>query len=747
MLRPHLTATVDKKQDTTMEIVGYSDRFSVRPGQTIRFMVSSTTSTYRAEIVRLRHTDANPQGPGFKTEALRTSVDGSYPGRRQSIHSGSYVQVPHDPVFNCLDGFSLEAWIYPTTPDQGPQGILTRFCGKTGYGLFIDADGALALWVGDGERVEKISSDGKLKAAKWYFVAASYDSATGAISISAREQTCWPGIDIKVRKTIDAIDLTDINSDFLIAACRDWSAADRLVTHHFNGKVDNPRLYQRAFSSPDEYSTEFLVADWDFAQNIDSDIVSDTSINRLDGRIINLPTRAVTGHNWTGDESDYKVVPDQYGAIHFHDDDLENANWELGFEWSPPDDIPSGVYAAHLQTADDEDYLPFIVVPRTARARIAFLAPTLSYLIYANQRFIDPIRAALNLGANDDTTPQNLYMHEQRLLSTYDLHSDGSGTCYSSRLRPILNFRPLYRMPSRSLAANWPRLLNADLHLLDWLDEKGFAYDVITDDELHHEGSALLEPYQVVLTGTHPEYWTTQMLAGLESYQAGGGRLMYLGGNGFYWIASFDPLRPHIAEVRRWRGSRAWEAAPGECYHSTTGEMGGLWRFRNRAPQKMVGVGFTAQGGGRNRPYQRHPESFDPRAAFIFEGIDAEELIGDFPALVLEHGAGGFEIDRADCALGTPEHALVLASATDFTDRYQVAIEDQLVSTPNTGGSQTPLVRSDMVYFEGPKGGAVFSVGSISWCSCLSYNGADNTVSRITENVLRHFSADNPERT
>ena len=338
-------------------------------------------------------------------------------------------------------------------------------------------------------------------------------------------------------------------------------------------------------------------------------------------------------------------------------------------------------------------------------------------------------------------------MHEQRLLSTYDLHSDGSGTCYSSRLRPILNFRPLYRMPSRSLAANWPRLLNADLHLLDWLDEKGFAYDVITDDELHHEGSALLEPYQAVLTGTHPEYWTAQMLTGLESYQAGGGRLMYLGGNGFYWIASFDPLRPHIAEVRRWRGSRAWEAAPGECYHSTTGEMGGLWRFRNRAPQKMVGVGFTAQGGGRNRPYQRHPESFDPRVAFIFEGIDAGELIGDFPALVLEHGAGGFEIDRADCALGTPEHALVLASATDFTDRYQVAIEDQLVSTPNTGGSQTPLVRSDMVYFEGPKGGAVFSVGSISWCSCLSYNGADNTVSRITENVLRHFAADNPERT
>jgi len=337
-------------------------------------------------------------------------------------------------------------------------------------------------------------------------------------------------------------------------------------------------------------------------------------------------------------------------------------------------------------------------------------------------------------------------MQDQRLLSCYDLHSDGTGVCYSSRLRPILNFRPLYRMPSRSLAAFWPRLLNADLHLLDWLDARGFDYDVITDDELHREGSALLAPYQVVLSGTHPEYWTAQMLKGMESYQASGGRLMYLGGNGFYWIASFDPQRPHIAEVRRWRGSRAWEAAPGECYHSTTGEMGGLWRYRNRAPQKMVGIGFTSQGGGRNRPYKRQPDSFDPRAAFIFAGIGAEELIGDFPALVLEHGAGGFEIDRVDRALGTPDHVLLLASAEGFTDLYQVAIEDQLVSAPNTGGSQNSMVRSDMVYCAGPEGGAVFSVGSISWCSCLSYNGGDNNVARITENVLRHFAADDPER-
>ncbi|MCH7878914.1 MAG: N,N-dimethylformamidase, partial [candidate division Zixibacteria bacterium] len=271
-----------------------------------------------------------------------------------------------------------------------------------------------------------------------------------------------------------------------------------------------------------------------FARDIGSAQISDLGQHRLHGHTVNLPTRAVTGHNWTGDEADFKVARAQYGAIHFHDDDLEDAGREVDFEWTPPDDWPSGLYAAHLSAGDDAspdaatDYLPFIVTPKTPRAPIAFLGPTLTCQVCANQRFIDPIRASLGLRESGDTTPQDQYMQDHRLLSCYDLHSDDTGVCYASRLRPMLNIRPGYRMPSRSLAATWPRWLNADLHLLDWLDTKDFDYDVITDDQLHHQGSELLSSYRVILTGTHPEYWTAPMLEGMESYQADGGRLMYL---------------------------------------------------------------------------------------------------------------------------------------------------------------------------------------------------------------------------
>ena len=54
------------------KIVGYADRISVAPGERIRFMVSCEpeVSSYRAEIVRLLSGDTQPDGPGYRDEAV-----------------------------------------------------------------------------------------------------------------------------------------------------------------------------------------------------------------------------------------------------------------------------------------------------------------------------------------------------------------------------------------------------------------------------------------------------------------------------------------------------------------------------------------------------------------------------------------------------------------------------------------------------------------------------------------------------
>ena len=104
-------------------------------------------------------------------------------------------------------------------------------------------------------------------------------------------------------------------------------------------------------------------------------------------------------------------------------------------------------------------------------------------------------------------------------------------------------------------------------------------------------------------------------------------------------------------------------------------------------------------------------------------------------------GAAGFEIDRADKKLGTPANAKLIASAQDFSDAYQHVVEEVVAMNPDEGGTKSDLVRSDIVYLKKLNGGAVFSVGSISWCGSLSYNNYDNDISIMTENVLRKFSS------
>ena len=128
------------------------------------------------------------------------------------------------------------------------------------------------------------------------------------------------------------------------------------------------------------------------------------------------------------------------------------------------------------------------------------------------------------------------------------------GVAYSSRLRPVQNFRPSGRQ--------WN--FNIDLFIVDWLERLGGDYDVITEEDLHREGLDLLKPYRVVLTGCHPEYDSVEMLDALQAYLRRGGRFMYMGGNGFYWKIAHHPTRSGVIEVRRAEGGvRAWAAEPG----------------------------------------------------------------------------------------------------------------------------------------------------------------------------------------
>ena len=740
-----------------MKITGYSDKISARPGETIKFMVNCELPTYQAEIVRIICGDTNPAGPGVKEKVTDTPVNKTYKGRKQIIESGAYLTVPNHPLLEELQSFTFQAMIWPTTPGNGKQVIAAKFRDrdKAGFALIITADGSLALVLGDGRGTEELITTKKpLLAREWYFVAASYDAKTQEVILYQEPVVNYPLANdaAEVRTKAKTKNLASNQSPLLLAAYRTGAGKGKL-DGKYNGKIDSPRLANRALNRtemevlkgsifPPHLMTS-VVAAWDFSRDIPSTRVSDISPNLLHGAVVNLPARGMKGHNWTGEFMNWQQHPQHYGAIHFHDDDVYDAGWEVDFALTIPASMKSGLYAARLRSGEEEEYIPFVIRPLPGKEKkIAFLLPTASYLAYANEHMAFNAAGLVEVVAGRLPTldRNSLFLNEHREygLSCYDSHSDGSGVCYSSRLRPILNMRPKH---ISALGGHGSSLwqFNADTHITDWLEAMKYEFDVITDEDLHYYGYELLKPYTVILSSTHPEYHSKQMWDAMMAYERGGGRLMYMGANGWYWRIAFHSELPGVMEVRRNEGGiRTWAAEPGEYYHSFTGEYGGLWRRQGRPPQMIVGTGFTAQGFDISAPYTRLPDSFHPRAAFIFEGIGKDEVIGDFG--LIGGGAAGLEIDRADRMLGTPPHALVLATSMGkHTDVYLVVCEELLSTYPGLGGTENELVRADMVFHETPNGGALWASSSIAWAGGLSHNKYKNNVSRITKNVLDRF--------
>ncbi len=734
------------------KVIGYTNAWSVMPGDELEVKVSTYgPRSYRADLVRVICGDDEPAHGIYREEEIAAPFAGEYPGRTQQMRAGSCVVVPADAVLGGLESFTVQVWVLPTTPHDGEQGLIASWdeASGSGFALVIDGNGAAALRVGNGAgALDVVACGAPLAARRWHLVAASYDAVTRRIDLYQD----FIGSPFEASSSASASGeaaFRAASAPLLMAALPDPDAvADNGARCHFNGKLDRPRLTGRVLSRSESTALAWdaeprereraLIAAWDFSRDIGSQRVTDTSFNGLHGQAVNLPSRAVKGFNWSGNEQNWRHAPQQYGAIHFHDDDHYDAGWETDFSYVIPADLRSGVYAVRLRADGDEWYVTFFVRPPrgTTTSKLAFLASTATYMAYSNYRWQlheHFAEAAEAYWTTLDKGDAFLQEHPEFGLSTYDHHWDGSGVRYASRLRPVINMAP--KTPLWSF--------NPDTHILGWLEHAGIDYDVITDEDLHHEGVALLERYRAVVTGTHPEYYTTPMWDGLRAYIARGGRLAYLGGNGFIWRCAFSEEMPGVLELRRAEdGIRYRDEEPGEYYLEFTGEYGGLWRRLGMAPQALVGVGTVAVGFDKSGWYRRTPASFDQRTAFIFEGIGDDEVIGDFG--ILGGGASGSEIDAVDPMLGTPPHTLVVARSEGHSANTYLVPDETGFHHSAMDGTHNPKVRADMTFFETPAGGAVFSVGSIAWGGSLPHNGYDNNVARVSQNVLRRFLAPAP---
>lgn len=661
-------------------------------------------------------------------------------GRYQVAQPGSYALVKDlsglEPDGGLRINLKFQLYMIPCPHEQVIVSALNRV-ERRGIEVALDSSGQILVRVGCGDRIFDLETGLFVSIRTWYRLDVEALECTVSCALEALPHFAEARADKAEVEMKISTDFGSAQSTDLVIAARylQQQGNDSKVemTGHFNGRVEEVKIQ----SSGNNGSP---IAHYDFSLEMSSNRIVDTSPRAQHGMLINAPTRAVTGHDWDGVHVDWTKATYGYGAIHFHEDDLDDALWETDFVVTVPNGARSGAYAVEVNAVDNPhitDSIVFFVRPETrSTADVLLILPTFTYLAYANERMYDTSRSShLKVPSSgfERRVDKNFRRMESRHdlgISHYDVHSDNSGTVFSSSKRPILNVRPDYF----HWAFDRPREFSADLAMIGFLEKLALSYDVCTDHDVHAQGVSLFIPYRVLITGGHPEYHTLQCYSAWIKAAQLGKSLLNFGGNGFYWIASVHGESDHRLEVRRGdQGVRTHQQPAGERYFSSNGAQGGLWRSRGLPANVLRGVGCCGEGLGPGVPYRKTKQAGSPSWSWVFAGTESQDIFGQNG---FGGGASGDEIDRFDVENGSPAETIVLATSTGHPDEFGLFPEDSGFPMIDTLGTQTDKIRSDLTVYRNAGGGLVFAVGSINWYSSVAWNGYENEVAVITRNII-----------
>jgi hypothetical protein len=359
----------------------------------------------------------------------------------------------------------------------------------------------------------------------------------------------------------------------------------------------------------------------------------------------------------------------------------------------------TGLYYLHLESASGEFFtFPWVVAPREPSAPTAVLMATNNWNAYnsfgGRSNYIHPHRL-----------PERPTMNARLELDRYRPGYDGYDHPNDAYM-PLSFQRPTpFNHVPRDTEVTDPirgrqesHTAPAEWRLLGWLEREGFAHDVWSEAQLHF-GQLDLDAYKVLIISGHPEYWSPEMYWRLKSWVfERGGRLMYLGGNGICGAVEFldEGTLRHLNHV-------------GDEAHPERGAS----RFAQHAesPARLLGVEFDDRGIMTAAPYRVVDAD---HWVFAGSGLRNGDLFGQVSQQERIHGgASGHETDKIS-PTDSPAGIEHLAKGTN----------------PDEGGA-------DIITFESPSGGRVFSSGSITYIASLL---VDEPLSRVTANVITRFT-------
>jgi hypothetical protein len=294
----------------------------------------------------------------------------------------------------------------------------------------------------------------------------------------------------------------------------------------------------------------------------------------------------------------------------------------------------------------------------------------------------------------------------------------------------------------------YSHLARADRWPQTWLEAEGYDYDVISDVDLHRD-PAVLRGYKTFVVVGHNEYWSREMVRGVENYLRDNGNLLVLSGNTMGWRVSFNDDCT-VMECRKvdCPGFQMTPTHRGEAWHSHDGQRGGAMRECGLPGTRVIGLDII----GWNTP--SNPKNFGP---YVVE--DASHFLFTTPEKSgLKNGdkfgwadgampmANGHEMDIRSSTFAalqedpSPEGGVVPQDAPGI-----VRLANGILPWAEGGSPMDYFFRKikpkteqggEMIYWQRPDGGRVFNAGAIGSGWVLH---CDERWAAVMRNVLAHF--------
>ena len=383
---------------SSSHIIGYVDPLVSSPGGQLAVKASCSKSTFSSKVLRLGPGFEHPEAPPVHHTLIEAIPPQTHSGKLQFTRLGSFARIQSwkGPSLEYADSLAVEFWCQATLPQgAGHEQFLFSSldnAASSGFAGLIDEAGNLCVRLGGPKDVQEVRFPTKLERYQWYHLRFIIDRPTRKIRLRVEAK----GKDIGeasslVEEKQGVSEAPQIASTlpFIIASdSRDCqTASSPIQSGSFNGKIDAFKVEATASGS------SIVLLDLDFSLLMSTDSIQDVSSNNFRGNLVNAPARAVTGHDWDASQNDWTRASYGYGAIHFHDDDLDDAAWETDFDLQIPKDLKSGCYGVLVEDGQSSDIIPFFVRPDPNASKVPSVALIIPTFTYTGKRvYLDNMR-------------------------------------------------------------------------------------------------------------------------------------------------------------------------------------------------------------------------------------------------------------------------------------------------------------------------------------------------------------------